>query len=102
MPTWAIVFAVVLLLGLIAGLLLRFFVTMACLIAGGVGLAYLLGYVSMSQISEGFTELQRILSAAGVSSTLLFTGTGLVFVAGMCGGVLLTSRLRAFDHVSAS
>ncbi len=91
-------YAVVLILGLIAGLLLRFFVALVFLLAGAVALTWLLGYVSAAQIWRGVSALERTLGGLGVAGVLLFTVVGIVFVVGMCSGVLLTSRLRAFDR----
>ncbi len=91
-------YAVVLILGLIAGLLLRFFVALVFLLAGAVALTWLLGYVSAVQIWRGVSALERTLGGLGVAGVLLFSVVGIVFVVGMCGGVLLTSRLRAFDR----
>lgn len=90
-------YAVVLLLGLTAGLLARFLIALACAIVAAVGLVWLLGYLSASQVGRGVAALGSFLSGLGLRSQLLFTVTGAVFVAGLCSGVLLTSRLRAFD-----
>lgn len=102
MPEWALVYAVVLFLGLIAGLLLRFFLGLACVLLGAVGLGWLLGYVNTSQVVRGVAALGRILAGVGVSSALLFSVVGVVFLLGMCVGVLLTSRLRALDRIAVA
>ncbi len=100
MQDWAIALGMLLLLGLIVGLLLRFFVGLACVLAGAVFAAWLLGYLATPQITEAYAGLVRLLAASGLTSELVFTLAGLVFLIGVCGGVLLTSRLRAFDRVA--
>lgn len=92
--------AVVLLLGVIAGLLLRFVLAMLAVLASVVGLAWLLGFVSAGELAVALRSLGNFLAVEGISSALLATVVGATFVLGSLGGVLLTSRLRAFDRIA--
>lgn len=94
--------AVVLFAGVMAGLLVRFLLALVLLIGGAVGVLLLLGYVSTSQVGRGLADLEKILAALGFGPSLLFTLVGTLFLAGMCGGVLLTTRVRAFDRASGA
>ena len=100
MSAWMVEGAVVLLLGLIVGLLLRFVLAVVAAFAGSVGLAWLLGYVRTADLARGVVTLGRVAAVAGFSTALLVTTVGAIFLLGTFGGVLLTSRLRAFDRTA--
>jgi hypothetical protein len=97
-PSWFVQYAVVLLIGMIVGLMLRFVVAIVLVGVAAVGTIVLLGYVGAPVLSQASGLVVRAAERLGGVAGVLFTVVGLVFVAGVLGGLLLTSPLRAFGR----
>lgn len=97
-PSWLLVYLVVLALGVVAGLLLRFFVALVAVIAVGVGLLWLLGYLPASVIERAGATLRQGLAGLTLGPEVLFSVVGGVFVAGLLIGVLLTTPLPGWSR----
>lgn len=92
-PSGLVVYLVVLALGVVAGLLLRFFVALIALLAVGVGLLWLLGYLPAAVIERAGSALRQGFAGLALGPEVLFSLVGAVFVAGLLIGVLLTTPL---------
>ena len=99
-PSWFIEYAVVLLVGVIVGLLLRFVVTVLLVGAGAVGVLVVLGYLNFPLIAAAARSAAHLTERRGgtAAATVLFTVVGLVFLGGVVAGLVLTTPLRAFDR----
>lgn len=102
-PTWVIAYTVLLLLGLVVGLIFRFVVTLVVVVAVVVVLAiWLLGVLSSAALSGLPTWAGDFVGGWAIGVQLLFTVGGLLFVAGVALGLLLTTRLRGVDRARAA
>ena len=101
-PAWVDVYTVVVLLGLIAGLLVRY--VLAILIVAGVVVlgVWLLGVFDAAALAQLPTISGRIVAGLAIGPQVLFSTGAVVFLAGMFVGLLLTTRLRIFDRSRAS
>ncbi len=97
-PSWLVVWAVLLLLGLVVGVLARFLLTLAVavVILGLIGIA-LLGLFAPAMLSELPGIFGGLWNDLPVTSATLFTLGAVVFLIGVLGGVLLTTPLRALS-----
>ena len=101
-PAWVFYYTVVLVLGLIAGLLLRFLITLIVLVVAAIGVIWLLGYIDTSLLANLPTLTGRYLAGLPIGPQVLFTAAGAIFLVGAFIGLLLTTRLSAFDRTHAS
>ena len=96
LPAGLVVYAVLLLLGLIVGVLARYLLALAAAIvvlaALGIALVGLFNPSALSRIPE---LLGRLLNDLPISSAVVFTLGALVFLIGVLAGVLLTTPIRA-------
>jgi hypothetical protein len=97
-PTWVEIYTVVVILGLIVGLLLRQIVTTILVLAAVLVGVWLIGLVAASALAGLPTLTGRILGGLPIGPQVLFTVGGLVFLVGVLGGLLLTSRLSILDR----
>lgn len=101
-PAWVIEYTVILFIGLIAGLLLRFMLTILALVAAAVLFVWLLGYVDTSVLSGLPTITGRLINGLPIGPQVLFTLGALVFIVGMFLGLLLTTRLPGLARIRAT
>lgn len=97
-PAWVIEYTVVLLLGLIVGLLIRYIILIVTFLIAAVLFVWLLGYVDTSLLSKLPTLTGRFLDGLPIGPQVLFTLGAMVFFIGLFIGLLLTTRLRALDR----
>ncbi len=99
-PDWSIVYLVALVLGLVVGLMLRFLLTLLVVatIVFVVGI-WVFGLLDPATLARLPTIVEQYLGGVSVGPQILLTVGGLVFLGGVLGGVLLTSRLRGLEHV---
>lgn len=93
-PPGLVEYAVVLLLGVSLGLLLRFAVALVVVLAAVVGIVALLGYLDVRLFGQVLAWLARRTVLLDTLEGFLFTVVGLVFVVGVVAGLLLTTPLR--------
>lgn len=95
LPTWLIVYGVLLLLGVIAGLLARYLLALVAVVVTllvlGIAVIALFDPSALLQIPQ---LLGRLWSDLPFSLTEFFTVGALVFLVGVLTGVLLTTPLR--------
>lgn len=102
-PAWVTVYTVIILLGLIAGLLLRFLLTVVVVTVTVVVLGvWLLGLLDASALSQLPTLTGRVLDGLPIGPQVLFTVGAAVFLFGAFIGLLLTTRIRALDRARPS
>jgi hypothetical protein len=102
-PAWVTVYTVVILLGLIAGLLLRYILTVVIVTTIVVVLGiWLLGLLDASALSQLPTLTGRLMAGLPIGPQVLFTVGAAVFLTGAFVGLLLTTRIRAFDRARPS
>ena len=97
--SWIVVYAVVLLLGLIAGVLARYLLALAVVVITLV----VLGVAVLSAIDPGAPAvfeslLGHAVRGLPISPAAFFTVGGLVFLVGVVAGILLTSPLRGLER----
>jgi hypothetical protein len=97
-PTWVIEYTVVLLLGLIAGLLIRYIIVIVAILIAAVLFVWLLGYVDSSLLSKLPTLAGHLVDGLPIGPQVLFTLGAMIFFVGLTIGLLLTTRLRALDR----
>ena len=100
-PPWVIEYTVVLLLGLIAGLLLRFLLVMVAVVATAVIFVWLLGYIDTASLDQLPSLTGRLLFGLPIGPQVLFTLGAVVFLVGMLIGLLLTTRVRVGGAASS-
>ncbi len=93
-PPGLVEYAVVLLLGVSLGLLLRFAVALVVVLAAVVGIVALLGYLDVRLFGQVLAWLAQRTVLLDTLEGFLFTVVGLVFVVGVVAGLLLTTPLR--------
>jgi hypothetical protein len=101
-PPWVIEYTVVLLLGLIAGLLLRFILVVAAVVVTAVIFVWLLGFIDTSALSQLPSLTGRLLYGLPIGPQVLFTLGALVFLVGMFIGLLLTTRIRVVSEAPST
>jgi len=101
-PAWVLYYTVVLVLGLIAGLELRYLIALLVLVVTVIGVIWLLGYVDTSLLANLPTLTGRYLAGLPIGPQVLVTVAGAVFLVGVLVSLLLTTRLKAFDRAHAS
>lgn len=103
LPAGWVVYAVLLLLGLIVGVLARYLLALAAalLLLSALGIA-LIGLFDPSALARIPELLGRLWNDLPVASPVLLTVSALVFLLGVLGGVLLTTPLRAFDSARSA
>ena len=98
-----VVYAALLFAGLIVGLLLRFLLTLIVVVTAVTIIGvWLLGWLDPAALSQWPTWVNQYLGGRFVGGEMFFTLGGLVFLAGVLIGVLLTSRLRALERPTAA
>lgn len=93
-PPGLVEYAVVLLLGVSLGLLLRFAVALVVVLGAVVGIVALLGYLDVRLFGQVLAWLAQRTVLLDTLEGFLFTVVGLVFVVGVVAGLLLTTPLR--------
>jgi hypothetical protein len=101
-PSWVVVYTVVIFLGLIAGLLFRFLLALVALVAALLLAIWLLGWVDFAALAQLPTLTGRVLAGLNIGPQVLFTIAAVVFLGGMFIGVLLTSRVRLSARAGAT
>ena len=101
-PSWVIEYTVVLLLGLIAGLLIRYIILIVTILVAAVLFVWLLGFVDTALLSKLPTLTGRFLGGLPIGPQVLFTQGALIFFMGLFIGLLLTTRLRALDRAGSA
>jgi hypothetical protein len=101
-PAWVLYYTVILVLGLIAGLQLRFLIALIVLVVAVIGVIWLLGYIDTSLLVNLPTLTGKYLAGLPIGPQVLVTVAGAVFLVGVLISLLLTTRLRAFDRAHAS
>lgn len=98
-PAWLIAYSILLVLGVIVGLLLRFLLVLIVVAAALVLLAvWLLAFFDPGALGQLRSLVSGLFSGIALSPELLFTTGTLVFLGGVLGGVLLTTRLRGIEQ----
>lgn len=95
MPAGALEYLVVLALGVIAGLLVRYVIAVVAVLAAGFATLWLLGYADSSLVAR--SAVRDVLQALPLGAQTWFTLVGATFVLGLLLGVLLTTRVRLFE-----
>ena len=95
MATWLLEYGVVLALGTIAGLLLRYLIAVVAVLLAGLATLGALGYADSSLAARASSEAVRWLGSLPWGT--LFTLIGATFVLGLLLGVLLTTRVRLLE-----
>jgi hypothetical protein len=98
-PDWSIVYLVALVLGLVVGLMLRFLLTLVVVatIVFIVG-TWVFGLLDPAAFAQLPRFVEQYLGGVSVGPQTFLSVGGLVFLGGVLGGVLLTSRLRGLEH----
>ncbi len=98
-PDWSIVYLVALVLGLVVGLMLRFLLTLVVVatIVFIVG-TWVFGLFDPAAFASLPRFVEQYLGGVSVGPQTFLSVGGLVFLGGVLGGVLLTSRLRGLEH----
>lgn len=96
-PGWAIEYGVIFILGLIAGLLVRFLILVVTVVILAVVVIWLLGYIASSLLSSLPTFTGHVVAGLSIGPQILFTVGALIFIVGVFLGVLLTTRLRGLQ-----
>jgi len=96
-PAGAIEYVVVLALGVVTGLLVRYLVAVGAVVGAGFATLWLLGYADSSVLTRAFAAARDLLASLPWGSQTLFTLVGATFVLGLLLGVLLTTRVRLLD-----
>ncbi len=103
LPDGSLVYLIALVLGLIVGLMLRFL--LALVVAGTIVFVIsvsVLALLDPGALAQLPTLVDQYLGNVSVGPQMFFTVGGLVFLGGVLGGVLLTSRLRGLEHVRSA
>jgi hypothetical protein len=95
-PAGLDIYVVALLLGVVAGLLLRFLRTVLVAAPSALGVAWALGYRPSTGVERWVAFTERSWAGSPLGPAALFTIVGTVFVGGALAGVLMTTPLRAF------
>jgi hypothetical protein len=97
-PAWVIVYTVTILIGLIAGLLLRFILAIVIASAVIVFGVWLLGAFDSAVLAQLPTLSGRVVGGLSIGPEILFSVGAVVFLVGLFLGLLLTTRVRVFDR----
>lgn len=101
-PPWVIEYTVVLLLGLVAGLLLRFLLVIVAVVVTAVVFVWLLGYIDTSSLSQLPSLTGRLLDGLPIGPQVLFTLGALIFLIGVFVGLLLTTHVRMVSQAPSA
>lgn len=97
-PSWGVEYLVVLGLGVIVGLLLRFIAAVVAACVAGVGPLWLLGDLPSPTIWQAVSELRHRLAGLPLAPQALASVIAGILVAGLLLGVLLTTPLPGRGH----
>ncbi len=103
LPDWFVVYSLAFIGGLILGLLLRFLLTLLVVttVAVVVGV-WIVGLFEPAMLTQVPSLILHFLDGLAIGPQMFLTVGALVFLAGVLGGVLLTSPLRGLERPRAA